>query len=192
MAEKALMLGVPLVLLMILALNAFDYWQWRQSFDQSIEAAALLVEPPVHGRQLDYDRVGALFGETVVIPEEPKVMKSALALKLKASYVAGQRGRSAAVISSSEVNHKLYYQGEQIMPGVELVAVQARRVLIKRNGALESISLEEVTSDAQRVAPVIATTQPPRPARDSIADASPAESMTEKLNRLRSLARGEN
>lgn len=192
MAEKVLLLGVPFVLLTILGLNALDYWQWRQSFEESLEESALLVEPPVRGRQLDYARVGALFGESVVVAPEPKVMKSALALKLQASYVAGQRGRSAAVISSSESNHKLYYQGEQIMPGVELVAVQARRVLIKRNGALESISLEDSKAAAESMGQALVVSQPVRPERESLAEALPAESMTEKLNRLRSLARGEN
>ncbi|MFY1018801.1 MULTISPECIES: type II secretion system protein N [Pseudomonadaceae] len=166
---------------------AFFLWQ----HDLSTEAlpAVLTMDSPAQSTKPDHVELVNLFGtiksETAVAP----VKESALSLKLVASYVGGKQGRSAAVIAQSENSHKLYYPGDQLMPGVELVDVQVRRVLIKRNGALESVSLEERQQPAlhRAAAEQVARLPAAPPAMNPISQ----QKLTEKLNKLQALANGE-
>ena len=113
-------------------------------------------------------------------------------VKLVASYVVPEKKRSAAIISSGEDNQKLFYVGDKIQPDVELKAVQAGRILIKRNGVLESISLEDTSGggvvpvESQAAAPVEVAALTP------VAKPGNNQEMLEKLKKLKSLASGEN
>ena len=186
--------GAWLVLLGLISLPAaygVIFWLWQRSL--AAEALPLLpvVEASKQSTKPDYAELAQLFGSAKAEPVAAPVKESTLSLKLVASYVGG-KGRSAAVIASSENNHKLYYQGDKLLPGVELVTVQARRVLIKRNGVLESVSLSDDQSGGASVsAPVaaVAVSQPP-PAMP-VAEPLSQQKLTDKLNKLKALASGE-
>lgn len=165
------------------------FWQWQRDL--------LAEEPPVPpvattilaGDKPDYDELAQLFGSAAPKPVVAPIKESNLSLKLVASYVGG-KGRSAAVLASSESNHRLYYPGDKLLPGVELVDVQARRVLIKRNGVLESVSLIDVQAGGAAVAPaaVVAVRQPVEAA---VVEPISQQKLTDKLNKLKALASGE-
>lgn len=165
------------------------FWQWQRDL--------LAEEPPVQpvatavsaGAKPDYAQLAQLFGSAAPKPVAAPIKESNLSLKLVASYVGG-KGRSAAVLASSESNHRLYYPGDKLLPGVELVDVQARRVLIKRNGVLESVSLTDVQTGGAAVAPpaVVAVRQP---VAAPVVEPISQQKLTDKLNKLKALASGE-
>lgn len=163
------------------------FWQWHKTlesrFAEPTPVAVEIAEEP----RVDHEKLVALFGSAREETSAAPVKESTLALKLVASYVAGKQGRSAAVIASGESNHRLHYQGDKVLPGVELVAVQARRILIKRNGVLESVSLEENRrSDSSRAAAT------PRSSNAPLREKPLSrQELTEKLSKLKSLASGE-
>jgi type II secretory pathway component PulC len=148
-----------------------------------------VAEASVQSTKTDYAKLANLFGSAKAEPVAAPVKESTLSLKLVASYVGG-KGRSAAVIASSESNHKLYYQGDKLLPGVELVTVQARRVLIKRNGVLESVSLSDDESGGAS-APAAAVAVAQQPAAVPVAEPLSQQKLTDKLNKLKALASGE-
>lgn len=161
------------------------FWQWQRDL--------LAEEPPVPPAvavlpeaEPDYAQLAQLFGSAAAEPVAAPIKESNLSLKLVASYVGGG-GRSAAVLASSESNHRLYYPGDKLLPGVELVTVQARRVLIKRNGVLESVSLTDVQAGGAPVAVVAAH----QPVAAPVAEPISQQKLTDKLNKLKALAGGE-
>jgi type II secretory pathway component PulC len=182
--------GAAAALLLVAYLSAFVYWQQQML---PAEAAPLAVTAPevAAAKALDISAIAALFGTVQQAPRE-EVKESQLSLKLVASYVVPQKNRSAAIISSDGDNQRLYFIGDKIQAGVELKAVQPGRILIKRNGVLESISLEETSlggaapAESKVAAPVAvaATTPAAKPGNN--------QEMLEKLKKLKSLAAGDN
>ena len=185
-------LGTWLALLGLFVLPVaygLGFWHWQRDLQMEVLSPPSVVEADLRSAKPNYAELAQLFGSPKTEPVVAPVKESTLSLKLVASYVGG-KGRSAAVIANSESNHKLYYQGAKLLPGVELVTVQARRVLIKRNGVLESVSL---TDDQSGGAPV----QPAAVAVDHQPDAVPMaepisqQKLADKLNKLKALASGE-
>ena len=182
--------GTAAALLLVAYLSAFVYWQQQML---PAEASPLAVTAPevAAAKALDISAIAALFGTVQQAPRE-EVKESQLSLKLVASYVVPQKNRSAAIISSDGDNQRLYFIGDKIQAGVELKAVQPGRILIKRNGVLESISLEETSlggvapAESKVAAPVAvaATTPAAKPGNN--------QEMLEKLKKLKSLAAGDN
>lgn len=168
----------------------FEYWSWQEKVESTVRAFAR-VETSVPLARLDLSKSAFLFQDRRQKVSDP-VKKTTLAIRLNASYVSGA-GRSAAVLSSRDSEHRLYYQGDEIEPGVELVSIQARRVLIRRHGALESIALESVDPTENLLSEIDSS----QAAKDALV-MSPTtqsiqnESIAERLNRLRSLANREN
>lgn len=187
-----------LTLIALLALPTwygYRYWQWQQYLQAEPQKATVLTaENPREPLKADREKLFTLFGKAEQeVPAEAPVKESTLSLKLLASYVAGEGGRSAAVIAGDGKNDQLHYQGDKILPGIELVAVQARRVLIKRNGVLESVSLSEgqkTSAPAQRKEPGPAVALGPAVAPPA-AEPISREKLTERLNKLKALASGE-
>jgi type II secretory pathway component PulC len=178
-----------LVLLALPAAYGVTFWQWQRSLAAEALPSLPVVEASKQSAKPDYAELAQLFGSAKAEPIAAPVKESTLSLKLVASYVGG-KGRSAAVIASSESNHKLYYQGDKLLPGVELVTVQARRVLIKRNGVLESVSLSDDQSGGAPSRPVtVAVAQ--QPAAVPVAEPLSQQKLTDKLNKLKALASGE-
>ena len=185
-------LGAVLTLLGLFVLPAaygVAFWQWQRSLAAEALPSLPVVEASKQSAKPDYAELAELFGSAKAEPVAAPVKESTLSLKLVASYVGG-KGRSAAVIASSESNHKLYYQGDKLLPGVELVTVQARRVLIKRNGVLESVSLSDDQSSGAPARPAaVAVAQ--QPAVVPVATPISQQKLADKLNKLKALASGE-
>ena len=173
--------GAAAALLLAAYLLAFVYWQQQML---PAQASPLAVAAPEVGtdKALDISSVASLFG-TPQQAEHEDVKESQLSLKLVASYVVPQKNRSAAIISSG---------GDKIQAGVELKAVQPGRILIKRNGVLESISLEETSLGGG--APEVGRAAAPVEVAAKTAVAMPGDNqaMLEKLKKLKSLAAGDN
>lgn len=170
------------------------YWQWQQSLQAEPQAApAQAAEKPREGPKPYREKLLGLFGKAEQeVPVAAPVKESTLSLKLLASYVAAEGARSAAVIAGDGKKDKLHYQGDKILPGVELVAVQARRVLIKRNGVLESVSLDEgQKAPAQARAPEPTVASNPSQVPPARVEPISREKLTERLNKLKALASGE-
>ncbi|WP_083432030.1 type II secretion system protein N [Atopomonas hussainii] len=165
------------------------FWQWQRGVVSEPLPTLAVAETPKQVAKLDHAQLAALFGAVAAEPVEVPIKASSLSLKLLASYVGG-KGRAAAVLASSENNHKLYYQGDQVLPGVELVTVQSRRVLIKRNGVLESVSLSGEQAGAAPVVRNPVAEQPQPVAAPAVKPLSQPQ-LAEKLNKLKALARGE-
>ena len=182
--------GAAAVLLLVAYILAFIYWQ-QQMLPAEAAPLAVTAAEAATDKALDISAMAALFGTVQQAPHE-EVKESQLSLKLVASYVVPQKNRSAAIISSDGDNQKLYYIGAKIQPGVELKAVQAGRILIKRNGVLESISLEDtsgggvVAVESKMSAPVEVAAITP------VAKPGGNQEMLEKLKKLKSLAAGDN
>lgn len=166
------------------------YWFWQQGLNvrASLKPQSIVQTPQPH--KTDFSKLSILFGDAKESQAKSvrQVQESSLPLKLVASYLAGG-GQAAAVFATGGEEQKLYFAGDKIQPGVELVAVEARRVLIKRNGVLENVSLEEEKTGLE---PVTARAEAgDKPVVPPKAEPASREQLAEKLNRLRSLARGE-
>ncbi|WP_161489397.1 type II secretion system protein N [Pseudomonas sp. BMS12] len=181
--------GVAAALLLAVYALAFVYWQQRVL---PAEAAPLVVTGPevVTDSHLDVAAVGRMFGAPEKKPSED-VKESQLSLKLVASYVVPGKNRSAAIISRDGDKQKLYFIGDKIQAGVELKAVQPGRILIKRNGVLESISLEDAALGTAM--PVEHSAAPVAVAAAEVPVVKPGnnQAMLEKLKKLKSLAAGD-
>lgn len=173
------------------------FWRWQQQLagEESVQAKSEPAEAKANEKPFDPNSLAVLFGEAKATQEVAEVKESALSLKLLASYVA-KGGRSAAVLGSGERKQQLLFVGDEVQPGVELVKVQARRVLIKRNGVLESINLVEAdkANMLAEATPKPEVSQPlPVTTSGSPAVASATRpDLLEKLNKLKSLTAGEN
>jgi type II secretory pathway component PulC len=178
-----------LCLLILPAAYGFSFWHWQRNIDADFMPQAPVAEASLKVDKPDYKQLALLFGDAQAEPAAAPIKESTLSLKLVASYVGGKQGRSAAVIASSESNHQLYYQGDKLLPGVELVTVQARRVLIKRNGVLESVQLEEdqATGAMQAVPAALVHNPVATPSAEPLSQ----QKLTDKLNKLKALASGE-
>lgn len=181
--------GAAAALLLVAYVLAFVYWQQRVL---PAEVAPLATAEPelIADRRIDVVAISRMFGNPKKKQAE-EVKESQLSLKLVASYVVPGKDRSAAIISRDGDKQKLYFIGDKIQAGVELKAVQPGRILIKRNGVLESISLEDVALGAampveHSVAPVVVA------AEVSVVKPGDNQAMLEKLKKLKSLAAGEN
>ncbi|MET1080948.1 MAG: type II secretion system protein N [Pseudomonas sp.] len=180
-------------LLLLPAFYGFSFWSWRQTLIHETAIASNSVPVAVAlGPVVDPANIPPLFGTVNTMPVAAPVKESGLSLKLLASFVS-PKGRSAAVLAGGEHKQKLFFAGDEVLPGVELVRVQARQVLIKRNGMLESISLVEGRAVAQPVSTAAVDTVPPSQPRGAVASGLPTArpDLLDKLNKLKSVAGGE-
>lgn len=105
--------------------------EWRPS--------ALLAQPPVTARLGDFDPFFRLAGAG------GPVAVTALNLRLFGTREDQATGRGSAIIALPDGVQSSYGVGEEIMPGVTLVAVAADNVTISRNGVLEQLFLDQST-----------------------------------------------
>lgn len=184
---------VAAMLALLLAYGGF-FWHWLQEIDNlpSAPSSSKPVFVQAKEQSPDLATVERLFGEAEQPVADQSVKESSLSLRLIASYVA-VGGRSAAVIAGVGKNQRLVFAGQDIQPGVRLVQVQARRVLIKRSGMLESLRLQ---SSSDRSIPLAETK--PAPSSSPRGDTSRSVNATapvvrpellEKLNKFKSLAK---
>ncbi len=174
-------------------LYGLSFWYWQGELASEVGASVKVeAKPAKTNKTADSASLLALFGSAAA-PAVESVKESGLSLKLLASLVS-PGGRSGAVLAGGERKQQLFFAGDEVLPGVQLVRVQARRVLIKRNGVLESISLagEDKTTSASTAA-LVETEQPEAAKALVSAPEVPAvrPDLLKKLNKLKSLAGGD-
>lgn len=77
--------------------------------------------------------------------DEP-IQKTDLNLTLKG--ILGAAGRRWAVIATGKGEEKAFVEGDTLAGGATITAIQARRVLLSRNGVTEALRLPEVEGSA--------------------------------------------
>ncbi|WP_082936654.1 type II secretion system protein N [Pseudomonas citronellolis] len=173
----------------VAAFYVFSFLKWQRQLDEATvpqsPGGEVARQKPTPNREV----LAQLFGSPAPKAETVPVKESNLSLKLVASYAGSEESRSAAVIEGNENAQALYYPGDKLLPGVELISVQSRRVLIRRNGVLESVSLDERKQDVEELSKPIVSVAP----KVSSPTLEPLNSgrLSEKLSRLKSLAAGD-
>ena len=86
-----------------------------------------------------------------------------LRLDLKGVFASTNASEALAIISSSKGKDKTYHIGDKIIGGALLHAVYEDRVILKRNGQLETLRLPKSKVDSQSfyTAPTSTTNSPP-------------------------------
>ncbi len=95
-----------------------------------------------------------LFGDATAKPVEKEEVveevtgETRLPLKLRGIYASDDKNKGSAIIESGGNNQGVYFIGETVQgaQGAVLHQVQANKVILNRNGTLESLTLEESES----------------------------------------------
>jgi hypothetical protein len=83
-------------------------------------------------------------GEPVVAVVDENLKESALRLKLCGTYAAQPADRSVACIDDQTAQKRRAFRvGQEVSPGVRLIAVERRRAVIDNRGAREQLTMEE-------------------------------------------------
>ncbi|MGC9456365.1 MAG: type II secretion system protein GspC [Halothiobacillaceae bacterium] len=109
------------------------------------EAAPLAQSAPAQGAMagdpLERLRAARLFGRAEPMREAPEqITASRIALDLRGVLVAGADGQGVAIFRIGG-KERTFRVGDDIQSGIRLARVEERRVLIERDGRLESIDL---------------------------------------------------
>jgi hypothetical protein len=130
------------------------------------------IEPPpaIDASPDRYQVIAArnLFRTREAAPLEPTdedLKESELRLKLCGTYAALPTENSVACIDDQGTQKRRAYRvGQEISPGVNLVAVERRRAVIDNRGAREQLTMEETPTVGAIVTPQAARVTPARPA----------------------------
>ena len=125
-------------------------WTWRVIWPQSV-AAGMARGTSESGSDVASIRPGELtfFGQLqgregdiseVVRETAPE---TGLTLTLHGVFLATQAKTSSAILSEDGESAELYRVGDELPGGAELIAVESSRILLKRNGEVESLSFED-------------------------------------------------
>ncbi len=114
------------------------------------QASALTTVDPFH-------RSGAT-GQATTIERAPETL---LNLQLFGIRAGSGAGGGSAIISGPDNVQDAYTLGQEIMPGVRLERIAPGRVMIRRSGVVESLSLDKQTDSAK--SPTLAVTPPVSP-----------------------------
>lgn len=128
---------------------------------------ALLTAPPAAARLGDFDPFFRLAGAG------GPVAVTGLNLRLYGTREDQATGRGSAIIALPDGVQSSYGVGEEIMPGVTLVAVAADNVTISRGGAMEQLFLDQ-SQPAPGAAPQAPASAPAQPMVVGPAPAAPA------------------
>ncbi|MGE0486279.1 MAG: type II secretion system protein N [Gammaproteobacteria bacterium] len=148
----------------VLAVVAVVTWHRRDALPGDAPAAAEPLAPAAasatapRAPPFDHAAIAAahLFGRfdpaaTPPAPSAPETpvaevavaeaAESSLAIRLAGVVLAPGEGARAILAVGGLAEQSGYAAGDEIQPGVELVAIEARRILIRNQGRLESVSL---------------------------------------------------
>ena len=109
-----------------------------------------------------------LFGKVDVVEkvDAPIVApETRLQLKLKGVFASSNPERAFAIISDSKNKDKSYRLGSKVVGGATLHAVYPDRVILKRNGRLETLRMSTSYDKSALKSLTKATSRKPRPAR---------------------------
>ena len=123
--------------------------------------------------------------EEPIAPVDEELKESALRLKLCGTYAAQPVDRSVACIDDQGTQKRRAFRvGQEVSPGVRLIAVERRRAVIDNRGAREQLSMDEA-GPSGAVAPAASAAPRGAPAGAS-ARATPR--ISERLRQLRERA----
>ena len=148
---------VVLVVALALALADFAWLQFPQPGDKQpsalapadqgvpVQPAAIALSGNGTSRNLSPVVLG-LFGQSESAASEPvfvaeKIKETALDLTLKGILARRGSGRKFALIAQGGDQEKVYRLGDRIA-GAEITHIEARRIILLRNGNRESLALE--------------------------------------------------
>ncbi|MAA64235.1 MAG: general secretion pathway protein GspC [Alteromonadaceae bacterium] len=107
---------------------------------QGVTSGAVASQDPLSSIYL-FGRPDA--GAPVAEAERRAAPETNLRLKLEGVLVAEQSENSGAIVAGTD-GTTAYYRVSEVMPGnVELVEVESHRILIRRNGQVESLAFED-------------------------------------------------
>lgn len=85
-----------------------------------------------------------------------------LKLTLKGVFATSEANNALAIISSSKDKDKNYHIGDKVMGGAVLHAIYTDRVILKRNGRLETLRLPKAKLDSESITKVKIESAPAR------------------------------
>ena len=134
-------------------------WTWRVIWPQSIAAgmSQTATESGSNVGRIRPDELtffGQVEGREGDIPDVVRetAPETGLTLTLHGVFLATQAKTSSAILSEDGDSAELYRVGDELLGNAELVAVEPRRILLKRNGEVESLSFEDEGMAFGRVA----------------------------------------
>ena len=182
------------VVLIILITQTFAELTWRffipaQSVSSNFQnPATLTLQSPQSNSllaNLSLRKVSAyhLFGDAKKqVATQQKIIdapETRLRLNLKGVFAASNAAQALAIISSSKDKDKTYHVGDKITGGVLLHAVYTDRVILKRNGQLETLRLPKFKVDSKSFY------SKPSPASVARPDNSINQSKSQRLRKMR-------
>ena len=147
------------VVLLILLMQTFAELTWSYFTPDEEVVSPVIDRPttqfPTSLSKLSLQKVSAyhLFGDAkkqVVVQQKMiDAPETRLRLKLKGVFASTKASEALAIISSSKGKDKTYQIGDKITGGALLHAVYTDRVILKRNGKLETLRLPKSKVDSQ-------------------------------------------
>jgi len=118
----------------------------EQGSRQSVDSSILLTQ--------------SLFGKTDTSRPTQQLMKNVeapktkLQLQLKGVFTSERESESSAIVAQRGQKGEYFKIGDKLPGNAELVAVYSDRVLLKRNGRLETLSFEDANQSSNGIAKV--------------------------------------
>ncbi len=106
-----------------------------------------------------------------------------LRIDLKGVFASTNSSEALAIISTSKGKDKTYHLGDKVTAGAILYAVYADRVILKRNGQLETLRLPKSKVDSKAFYSVPSSANTTR--KSSLTSARVNSSQTQRLRKLR-------
>lgn len=128
-------------------------WTWRLIWPEPFDPVALELPAPAGnesaGTTIRLSEM-ALFGRagqgaegSVSSVERETAPETGLTLTLHGVFLATRGDRSSAILSGRDDAAERYVVGDELPGGAELVAVERNRILLRRNGEVESLSFDD-------------------------------------------------
>ena len=125
-------------------------WTWRLIWPQDV-VVGMPQTPRDGGSTAQRIRPGDLTffgrrenaGHQISSVARVTATETGLRLTLHGVFLAAQGERSSAILSGDRRSADLYHVGDPLPGNAELVAVEPRRILLRRNGEIESLTFED-------------------------------------------------
>ena len=147
------------ILLIILITQTFAELTWEiftpaeKSTSYTVNSSAVRVNSVAQNSSLKEVSSYHLFGDAkkqVVVQQKViDAPETRLRLDLKGVFASSNASEALAIISSSKGKDKTYHIGDKVTVGALLHAVYSDRVILKRNGKLETLRLPKPKVDSK-------------------------------------------
>lgn len=147
------------ILFIILIMQTFAELTWEiftpseKSSSDTVHSPAVRVNTVTQNSSLknvsEYHLFGDAKKQVVVQHKVIDAPETRLRLDLKGVFASSNASEALAIISSSKGKDKTYHIGDKVTGGVLLHAVYADRVILKRNGKLETLRLPKPKVDSK-------------------------------------------